>query len=130
MRVGPPLYAIAVVFLVLVSMGAQQDQSRIYSNVEYNEEGGDLLGVEVQLTTNGAQIRGQLKIYQGGCAAPVDVSGSLIGGKVDLSGKSEEYGKIELAGMIRDATIQGILHMEKAAKPEKVRLKKILKPHC
>jgi hypothetical protein len=111
-------------------MGAQQDESRIYSNVEYNQEGGDLLGVEVQLTTNGAKIKGQLKIYQGGCAAPVAVSGSLIGDRMNLSGGSEEYGKIELAGTIRDTTVEGILRMEKAGKPEKVRLKKILKPHC
>jgi hypothetical protein len=128
MRACP--YAIALVVLVVVSMGAQQDESRIYSNVEYNQEGGDLLGVEVQLTTNGAKIKGQLKIYQGGCAAPVAVSGSLIGDRMNLSGGSEEYGKIELAGTIRDTTFEGILRMEKAGKPEKVRLKKILKPHC
>jgi hypothetical protein len=130
MRVRAPLYAIALVFLVVVSMGAQQDESRIYSNVEYNQEGGDLLGVEVQLTTNGAKIKGQLKIYQGGCAAPVAVSGSLIEGKMDLSDRSEEYGKVELAGTIRDTTVDGVLHREKAEKPEKVRLKKILEPHC
>ncbi len=124
------LCVIASVFLFAVGMRAQQDETSIYSNVEYNQEGGDLLGVELRVTTNGASIEGQLKIYEGGCAAPVSVSGSLTGTRMDLSGKSDEYGKIELTGTLRDATVAGILLMEKAGKPEKVRLKKVLKAHC
>ena len=109
---------------------AQQDESRIYSNVEYNKEGGDLLGFELLVTTDGTEIKGQLKIYEGGCAAPVDVSGSLAGTTMDLSGKSDVYGTIELVGTIRDAKVLAVLRIGKGAKPEKVRLKKILKPHC
>jgi hypothetical protein len=124
------LCAIASVFLIAVGMHAQQNESRIYSNVEYNEEGGDLLGVELRVTTNGSHATGELKIYEGGCASPVEMSGSLTGNKLDLSGKSDMYGKIKFAGAIRDEKIEGVLSLEKSEKPEKLQLKKILNPHC
>ena len=124
------LCAIASVFFLAIGMCAQQGESRIYSNVEYNEEGGDLLGVEFRVITNGSHVTGQLKIYEGGCASPVEMSGSLTGGKLDVTGKNDTYGKIELAGDIRNEKIEGTLRLEKSEKPEKVQLKKILKPHC
>lgn len=111
-------------------ISAQQDESYIYSNVQYNEEGGDLLGVELLLTLNGSHVRGQLRIYQGCCTDPIDVLGSLTGTRMDVSGKSDMYGKIELIGTLRDDAVAGVLRLEKAEKTEKVRLKKISKPHC
>lgn len=49
---------------------------------------------------------------------------------MDLSGKRDVYGTIELVGTIRDAKVLAVLRIGKGAKTEKVRLKKILKPHC
>jgi hypothetical protein len=51
------------------------------------------------------------------------------GTKTDLSGKSDRWGKIELAGALRDDTVAGVLPLGKSGKVEKVRLKKTAKPH-
>jgi|ERR1700688_3501655 len=130
MSAFPALCAVASVLLAVGGIQAQQDESHIYSNVEYNEEGGDLLGVELSVTVSGSHVKGQLKIYEGGCAAPMEVSGSQVGTRIDLSGKSDVYGRIELLGTIRDDKVVGVLRLGKAGKPEKVRLKKISKLHC
>jgi hypothetical protein len=41
------------------------------------------------------------------------------GTKTDLSGKSDRWGKIELAGALRDDTVAGMLPLEKAEKSRK-----------
>src|ERR1700688_4574910 len=84
MSAFPALCAVASVLLAVGGIQAQQDESHIYSNVEYNEEGGDLLGVELSVTVSGSHVKGQLKIYEGGCAAPMEVSGSQVGTRIDL----------------------------------------------
>jgi hypothetical protein len=109
---------------------AQSGEHRIYSNVEYNEEGGDLLGTELDLTINDGRVDGFLKIYQGGCAVPVHFTGSLSGNKVHVSGQGDAHGKIEITGIAKGGRFDGLLHLEKAGTPEKIRLKKIEKPHC
>jgi hypothetical protein len=122
---------LSVVILVSVAAlaCAQESQARIYSSVEYNEEGGDLLGLEIRILPSEGHISGELKIYEGGCAQPIAVVGSLALGKLDVSGKSDAYGKIELDGTLSSEALTGTLRME-GAKPEKVRLKRISKPHC
>jgi hypothetical protein len=104
--------------LAVGGVSAPQDECCIDSNVEYNQEGGDLLGVELLVALNGRHIKGQLKIRQGGCTAPIEF-GSLTGTRMDLSGKSDRWGKIELAGDLRDDTVAGVLPLEKAEKSRK-----------
>lgn len=83
------------------------------------QEGGDLLGAELL----GAQ-------WQANQRATQDSSGWLYrsngvvwfvdkGAKTDLSGKSDRWGKIELAGDLRDDTVAGLLPLEKAEKSRK-----------
>jgi hypothetical protein len=60
---------------------AQSAEHRVYSNVEYNEEGGDLLGTELDLTINNGRVDGTLKIYQGGCSDPIHFRGILVLGQ-------------------------------------------------
>jgi hypothetical protein len=130
MSMFPMLCALVSILLAVGGVSAQQDESYIYSNVEYNKEGGDLLGVELLLTHDGSHVRGQLKIYQGGCTDPIEVLGSLTGTRMDVSGKSDMFGDIELMGTLRDDTFAGRLRLGKAEKAKNVRLKKISKPHC
>ena len=130
MSAYPALCALASILVAVGGVSAQQDEGYIYSNVEYNEEGRDLLGVELLLTLDGSHVRGQLKVYQGGCTDPIEVHGSLTGTGMDVSGKSNLYGKVELIGTLRDDAVAGVLRLEKADKTEKVRLKKISKAHC
>jgi hypothetical protein len=104
--------------LAVGGVSAPQDECCIDSNVEYNQEGGVLLAVELLVALNGRHIKGQLKIRQGGCTAPIEF-GSLSGTRMDLSGKSDRWGKIELAGALRDETVAGVLRWEKAEKSRK-----------
>jgi hypothetical protein len=120
---------LSVAILASLAVLARAQEARIYSNVEYNEEGGDLLGVEVRIKADDGRAGGELKIYEGGCAQPIAVAGSLTRGKLDVSGKSDTYGKVELDGTISNDVMTGTLLTE-GAKPEKVRLKRISKPHC
>jgi hypothetical protein len=121
--------AVILATLTLTSALPQVAQPRIYSNVEYNEEGGDLLGVELEISNNSGQIKGNLKIYEGGCAAPIAVTGSLTDSKIEVSGTGEGYGKVELTGRLVGGVITGMLRVGDE-KGEKVRLKRIQKGHC
>jgi hypothetical protein len=105
-------------------------KSRIYSNVEYNEEGGDLLGYELELHLDGSRATGVLRIYEGGCGSPAPVAGTLTGGKISLRGEDKFYGKVEISGRMANELVEATLRMEKAAKPETIKLRLIPKPHC
>jgi hypothetical protein len=105
-------------------------EHRTYSNVEYNKEGGDLLGSELELTIKEGRVDGSLKIYQGPCAEPVLVAASLSGERLCLSGRSDLYGDVDILGTVRDGRFSGTLRLEKAHSSEKVRLNRIAKPHC
>ncbi|HTT20754.1 MAG TPA: hypothetical protein VMG82_17595 [Candidatus Sulfotelmatobacter sp.] len=48
--------------VAMVAPEAQKSGTQTYSNVGYNKEGGDLLGFELKLTTDGSQAKGELKI--------------------------------------------------------------------
>ena len=114
--------------LAVVGSVAQSGDHRIYSNVYYNEEGGDLLGTELELTVHGHDVNGSLRIYQGGCAVPSAVRGTLVHGKLQLTGESTPYvgGKFEVTGTI----LPGVLVLERGVQPEAVRLKRVGKAHC
>jgi hypothetical protein len=124
------LVACAVFFAQSLSYGAGESKSRIYSNVEYNREGGDLLGYELELLLDGSRVTGVLRIYEGGRGNPSPVAGTVAGSKISLSGNSEVYGRVEISGSMSDNLVKAILHMEKAVKPESIKLKTIPKPHC
>lgn len=113
-----------------LSYSTAQTRSRIYSNVEYNEEGGDLLGYELEIQLDGSRVTGILRIYEGGCGQTAPVAGSLSGGKISLRGKDKFYGKVELNGTMSNDLVKATLRMEKAEKPETIKLKLIPKPHC
>jgi hypothetical protein len=119
---------------VLVVQGQAQTpakvETRTYSNVEYNEEGGDLLGYEIQFSMSGSQVSGILRIYEGGCGEPVSVTDKSIDGKLSLRGESLAYGAVELHGTIDRASITATIRTEKATRPETVKLKSTSKPHC
>jgi hypothetical protein len=119
---------------VLVVQGQTQTQAkadtRIYSNVEYNDEGGDLLGYEIQFSVSGSQVSGVLRIYQGGCGEPVSVTGKSIGGRFSLRGESRSYGTVEIHGTIDGAGMTATIRMGKRIRPQTVTLKSTSKPHC
>jgi hypothetical protein len=105
-------------------------QTRIYSNVEYNEEGGDLLGYEIEFNVNGSQVTGVMRIYEGRCGEPVPLTGKLTAGKLSLSGQSRTYGDVRISGIIGSSSLKATIRMEKATQAETATLKPIPKPHC
>ena len=113
-----------------LSYSAAETKSRIYSNVEYNEEGGDILGYELDIQLDGSRVTGVLRIYEGGCGNQAPVAGTLSGGKISLRGDDKFYGKVEVSGTMSNDLVKAILRMEKAAKPETIKLRLIPKPHC
>lgn len=100
---------------------------RIYSNVEYIEEAGDLIGMELELTISHGQVNGLLKIYQGQCASPINVNGNLQGRKLHLTGISADFGNQEINATIREASL--VLNGGKT-NGEKIILKRVSQPHC
>ena len=123
---------VLVLFLALTNASARENSGpHIYSNVRYVEEGTrDLLGTELELKINGTEASGVLRIYQGGCAEPVQVTGSLSGSKIDVFGEGQGFGKIEITGNLHDKRLEGLLRLERTHSSEKIRLKRITKPHC
>ena len=105
-------------------------KSRIYSNVEYNEEGGDLLGYELELHLDGPRATGVFRIYEGGCGSPAPVVGTLTRGELNLRGEDKFYGKVEINGRMSNELVKATLRMEKALKPETIKLSLIPRPHC
>ncbi len=127
-RIAVTVCAISLVFSL--SYSAAEAKSRIYSNVEYNQEGGDLLGYELEIQLDGSRVTGVLRIYEGGCGNLAPVAGTLSRGKISLRGEDKFYGKVELSGTMSSDLIKATLRMEKAEKPEAIKLKLIPKPHC
>ena len=121
-----------LLFLALTNASAKENSGpRIYSNVRHVAEGvRDLVGTELELKINGAEASGVLRIYQGGCAEPVQVTGSFSGSKIDVSGEGQGYGKLEITGNLHGRGLEGFLRLERTHSSEKIRLKKITKPHC
>ncbi len=120
----------AAMLTAFASAEAQPGEHRVYSNVEYNEEGGDLVGTELDLTIGDGRVDGTLRIYQGGCADPIRFAGSASQGKLQVSGQSNTFGKVDIVGTLLRDRFSGSIRLEKARRPEKIRLTKIAKPHC
>jgi|SRR5271157_5588656 len=119
---------------IAVLQGSGQTSAKaivhIYSNVEYNEEGGDLLGYEIEFRLSGSQVTGLMRIYEGGCGQPVPLTGKLTAGKLSLRGQSRTYGGVDIDGIVGSRSIKATIRMEKATGAEAVKLKSIAKPHC
>jgi hypothetical protein len=127
-----------IIWIVLSTIAVAQGSSHagtkarnhIYSNVEYNEEGGDLLGYEIEFIANGPRVTGVLRIYQGGCGEPVPLTGELTDGKIALGGESRSYGVVKISATIIQGHMSATIRIEKSAKPETVKLQAAAKAHC
>jgi len=121
-----------LLFLALTNASARENPGpRIYSDVRHVEQGTrDLLGTELELKISGTEASGVLRIYQGGCAEPVQVTGSVSASKIDVSGEGQGFGKIEITGNLHGRGLNGLLRLERTHTSEKIRLKIIKKPHC
>ncbi len=129
------LHRVCLLFLLLavIPAAAKEDaRGRIYSDVHAVDDGGagELVGTELELKIDGSKATGIVRIYQGGCAEPVPVTGSFSGNTINVSGEGEGFGKIEITGHFRHGHLDGSLQLDRIHHSEKIRLGKIRKPHC
>jgi hypothetical protein len=130
------LWPLLLILAVISASAKDTSGPRIYSDVRLEEGEGELIGTELELKIDGTAATGIVKIYQGGCAEHVPVTGSASGNAIHVSGEGQNFGKIEIAGTLQSGHIgqsdhfDGLLRLERNHTSEKIRLKKIAKPHC
>jgi hypothetical protein len=130
------LWPLLLVLVVMSASAKETSGPRIYSDVRLEEGEAELVGTELELKIDGTAVTGVVKIYQGGCAEHVPVTGSASGNKIHVSGEGQGFGKIEITGTMQSGHIgqsdhlDGMLRLERNHTSEKIRLKKIPKPHC
>jgi hypothetical protein len=93
--------------------------ARVYSNVCYNVEGGDLLGAEVIVRPAGTQPRLLFRRVEGDLGDPVPARGDVIGSRVRFS-IIEDGGEIHFEGRLNGARMSGYLD---GPRHERLRLK-------
>jgi len=127
LRVCPLL----LVLLAVTASAKENSKPHIYSDVRLEEQGEkDLIGTELELKMDGSTAAGVARIYQGRCAEPVKVTGSVSGNTIHVSGEGEGVGKIDITGKLEHGRFKGVLRLDRVHSSEKIRLKRISKPHC
>jgi hypothetical protein len=92
---------VVLLTLLLPPVDAQRKPlHRLYSNVQFIEEAGDLTGLELELKFEGKKISGELRNYEGACGNPTQVAGTLDDELLNLHGVNESYGAVKLTGTI------------------------------
>jgi hypothetical protein len=125
-----PVLPLLLVLAVINVSAKENPGPHIYSNVQYQEGAGDLVGTELELKIEGTAATGVLRIYDGRCAEPVQVTGSVSGTTLHVSGEGVGYGKMEITGKLQRGRFDGLLRLDRNHSSEKIRLKRITKPHC
>jgi len=103
--------------------------ARIYSNVEYFEEGGDLVGFELSLRVQGSVAHGEFRDYEGGCGIKTEIVGTMKGRTIQLRGKSDTS-QLGIDGRFDGGVLNATIKIGANAELQKVRLKPIPSPHC
>jgi hypothetical protein len=124
------IWPLLLVLTVINASARENPGPHIYSNVQLVEGGVDFVGTELELKIEGTVATGILRIYDGRCAEPVQVTGSASGNTVHVSGEGVGYGKMEITGNLHRGRFNGSLRLDRNHSSEKISLKRIAKPHC
>jgi hypothetical protein len=130
------LWPLLLILAVISASAKESSGPLIYSDVRLEEGEAELVGTELELKIDGSAATGVVKIYQGGCAEHVLVTGSASGNTIHVSGEGQGFGRIEITGTLQNGHIgqgphlDGWLRLERNHTSEKIHLKKIAKPHC
>jgi hypothetical protein len=82
---------------------------RVYSNVRYHQDSGDLLGDELVLVILGSKVSATLNNFQGDRHPNQSVlNGTLIENRLRLYGK-DEFGKFRLTGTLSGNQLSAII---------------------
>ena len=102
---------------------------RVYSNVRFIEDAGDLLGFELELNFDGSKVSGEFRNYEGACGIPTEVSGTIERGRLTLKGVNKQYGKIKISGTLDDQYSRVTISVGEGTR-ETVKLKTVAKASC
>src|SRR5580698_4751379 len=92
------LWPLLLILAVISASAKESSGPLIYSDVRLEEGEAELVGTELELKIDGSAATGVVKIYQGGCAEHVLVTGSASGNTIHVSGEGQGFGRIEITG--------------------------------
>jgi hypothetical protein len=120
-----------ILLTLLPSMASSQTTflHRVYSNVRFIEDAGDLLGFELELNFDGSKVSGEFRNYEGACGIPTEVSGTLERGRITLKGVNKRYGKIKISGTLDDQYSRVRIRVGEGT-PKNVTLRMVAKSSC
>lgn len=120
-----------ILLTLLHSLASSQStfRHRVYSNVRFIEDAGDLLGFELELNFDGSKVSGEFRNYEGACGIPTEVSGTIETGRLTLKGVNKRYGKIKISGTLDDQYSRVTIRVGEGT-PENVTLKTVAKASC
>jgi hypothetical protein len=113
--------------------------SEIYSNAQYIEEAGDVVGYELALERNGNSLSAILYDYEGAPTEEgVHLTGRLVGRKLRLEGRwagnligeraekqTAETGQATVEGSLDSSGFRGVIKLNDLSTPTKVRMKRV-----
>jgi hypothetical protein len=104
---------------------------KIYSNVRYHKDTGDLLGDELILVIIGSDVSATLNDFEGGTHPIQSVfRGTLVANRLRLRGKSE-FGRFRLTGTMEGTLLVATITSRRVGQPATVRVAKLrLMKHC
>lgn len=121
---------VALLILSNCRAGSQNNiPRRLYSNVKFIPEAGDLIGFELEVKFEGTIVSGEFRDYEGACGIPTAVSGAREGTKLSLRGHNEQFGEVEIAGVLGENTARLTIRVGRD-RPKIEKLKRSTKPHC
>ena len=96
----PSLLGVLLTLVHLPADAQGKPLHRVFSNVQFIEQAGDLIGLELELMFEGKKISGELRNYEGACGNPTLVTGTLDDERPKLHGVNEYYGVVRLTGTL------------------------------
>jgi hypothetical protein len=121
---------LGIIFIVCIVVFAQTTHSKTflkitgtYTNMKYNEEGGDVLGEELKIVATGGGYQGALQFAEGVPEDLIVVNIKLTGNEINFTIPDASTRAGQFSGTIANGTLRGRFHF-KAGGAESVVLKK------
>ena len=108
MKYFQTLFVLFISFCLISASAADKIKyTGTFSSLEYNEEGGDLLGVELRIVYTDKGYQGMLQIAEGNISTVMIVSPKFTGEKITFLIDSSETYKSTFEGVIDNEKIVG-----------------------
>jgi len=118
--------AVAVVLLGVAERGLSQEEPRVtgtYTDMSFNEEGGDVLGEEIKVVYTSSGFQGALQFAEGVPEALIVVDVNVTGNRISFVILSASSYAGEFNGTVENGVLKGEFRF-KTGVSEKVSLKR------